>query len=106
MSRSTTLTFVDLFAGCGGFSLGLFEAGWTGLFAVEKDPMAFSTLKANFLSTQSRHQFQWPKELPKQSMDIMEVLGDYKSQLRKVKVDLVCGGPPCQGFSYSGQRKL
>ncbi len=43
------LTFVDVFAGAGGFSLGLHEAGLKGLFAVEKDAMAFDTLSSNLL---------------------------------------------------------
>jgi DNA (cytosine-5)-methyltransferase 1 len=40
--------FVDVFAGCGGLSLGLKRAGWTGLFAIEKDAFAFETLSSNF----------------------------------------------------------
>ena len=39
------LTYIDLFAGCGGLSLGLHNSGWKGLFAVEKSPHAFETLK-------------------------------------------------------------
>jgi len=38
------IVFVDVFAGCGGLSLGLFQAGLHGLFAVEKDEFAFETL--------------------------------------------------------------
>ena len=37
--------YVDLFAGCGGLSYGLYNAGWQGLFAVEKNKDAFATLK-------------------------------------------------------------
>lgn len=37
--------YIDIFAGCGGLSTGLLNAGWTGLFAVEKNADAFSTLK-------------------------------------------------------------
>ncbi len=44
------LSCIDLFAGCGGLSLGLREAGWKGVFAIERDPMAFETLSQNFLS--------------------------------------------------------
>jgi len=44
------LTFIDLFAGCGGLSLGLMQAGWKGLFAVEKSPDAFRTLKENLVA--------------------------------------------------------
>lgn len=34
-------TYIDIFAGCGGLSLELYNAGWKGLFAVEKSPQAF-----------------------------------------------------------------
>ena len=43
------LNYIDLFAGCGGLSLGLYNAGWHGLFAVEKNADAFLTLSTNLL---------------------------------------------------------
>ena len=43
MSEKQNL-YIDIFAGCGGLSTGLLKAGWTGLFAVEKNADAFSTL--------------------------------------------------------------
>jgi DNA (cytosine-5)-methyltransferase 1 len=52
--------FVDLFAGCGGLSLGLSQSGWRGVLAVEHDPMAFETFSENFLSKDSRVAFAWP----------------------------------------------
>ncbi len=42
-----TYNFIDLFAGCGGLSLGLINAGFEGLFAIEKTEDAFLTLKHN-----------------------------------------------------------
>ena len=48
-SNKPGLSCIDLFAGCGGLSLGLKEAGWNGIFAIERDPMAFETLSQNFL---------------------------------------------------------
>ena len=44
----TNLTFGDVFAGCGGLSLGLINAGWKGLFAIEKNQTAFETLKTKW----------------------------------------------------------
>ena len=44
-------TVIDLFAGCGGLSLGLYQAGWEGLFAIEKNAFAFETLKYNLILT-------------------------------------------------------
>jgi DNA (cytosine-5)-methyltransferase 1 len=51
------ITFVDAFAGCGGLSLGLMQAGLQGLFAIEKDKFAFETLKANLLGSKPRYDF-------------------------------------------------
>lgn len=98
------MNYIDLFAGCGGLSLGLFNAGWHGLFAVEKSPDAFSTLKHNLIQTKKH--FTWPEWLPQQSHDINDITATYKEQLAKLKgtVDLVAGGPPCQGFSMAGRR--
>ncbi len=98
-------TYIDLFAGCGGLSLGLHNAGWKGLFAIEKSPDAFKTLRYNLID-KKRH-FNWPEWLPKESMEIDSAMQLYKDELFKLqnKVDLVAGGPPCQGFSMAGRRK-
>ncbi len=95
---------IDLFAGCGGLSLGLYQAGWNGIFAIEKNPNAFETLNFNLIE-RKRH-FDWPKWLPITPLDILDVNQKYKGQLKKMcgKVDLVAGGPPCQGFSMAGKR--
>ena len=55
------LNYIDIFAGCGGLSTGLFNAGWHGLFAVEKNADAFSTLKFNLIDTVPH--FVWPEWL-------------------------------------------
>lgn len=98
-------TFIDLFSGCGGLSLGLMEAGWQGLFAIEKTPDAFLTLKHNLIDG-TRHRFSWPEWLPKENMEVQRLLKDYSSQLNELKgkVELIAGGPPCQGFSNAGKR--
>lgn len=97
--------YIDLFAGCGGLSLGLYKAGLKGLFAVEKNSAAFSTLKYNLIEQQQH--FQWPNWLEVSNIDINDLLHDKKSQLISLRgqVSLVVGGPPCQGFSLAGQRK-
>ena len=96
--------YIDLFAGCGGLSLGLHNAGWKGLFAIEKSPDAFKTLKHNLID--NKNHFNWPQWLPKENMEIDKAIKQYKDDLGtlKNKVDLVAGGPPCQGFSMAGRR--
>ncbi|WP_282126175.1 DNA cytosine methyltransferase [Marinifilum flexuosum] len=93
--------YIDLFAGCGGLSLGLHKAGWNGLFAIEKSPDAFETLQFNLNS-----HFNWPNWLPKKNHDINEILSTKREELLSLrdKVDMVAGGPPCQGFSLAGRR--
>ena len=97
-------TVIDLFAGCGGLSLGLYQAGWHGIFAIEKNPCAFETLKYNLID--NKNHFDWPKWLPKEPLDILEVNKKYKKELKQLRgtIDLVAGGPPCQGFSMAGKR--
>lgn len=102
MTKKTT--YIDLFAGCGGLSLGLHQAGWKGLFAIEKSSDAFKTLDYNLI--QNKNHFDWPKWLPKEALDINEVLSHYQEKLLKLKgkVTMIAGGPPCQGFSMAGRR--
>lgn len=97
-------TYIDLFAGCGGLSLGLHLSGWKGLFAIEKNSDAFSTLEHNLIH--KKQHFDWPEWLPQTNHDINKVLKSYPDELRELKssVDLVVGGPPCQGFSSAGKR--
>lgn len=99
------LNYIDLFAGCGGLSLGLHNAGWKGLFAIEKSPDAFATLKHNLID--NKKHFNWPSWLPQENLEIDKVIKNYKEQLVTLqgKVDLVAGGPPCQGFSTAGRRR-
>jgi DNA (cytosine-5)-methyltransferase 1 len=98
MVGTNKYTVIDLFAGCGGLSLGLFQSGWQGLFAVEKNPCAFETLKYNLID-RCKH-FIWPNWLTKGPLDISLVNSLYKEQLMALrgKIGLVAGGPPCQGL--------
>jgi DNA (cytosine-5)-methyltransferase 1 len=100
--------FVDLFAGCGGLSLGLSLAGMRGLFAIERDDMAFETFSSNFVQEGSpeAYRFEWPSWLDQRAWGIDEVLDQHKASLGQLrgKVDVLAGGPPCQGFSFAGRR--
>ncbi|KRB59979.1 DNA methyltransferase [Flavobacterium sp. Root186] len=104
MDKNKSL-YIDLFAGCGGLSLGLHNSGlWKGLFAVEKNKDAFETLSYNLI--RSKKHFEWPNWLPEKELDINFILKEYSPELKDLrgKIDLVAGGPPCQGFSTAGRR--
>ncbi|WP_019588048.1 DNA cytosine methyltransferase [Deinococcus apachensis] len=91
--RSQRLTLLDLFAGAGGLSLGLTWAGFRSLAAVEVDPAAAATYDANFGGHILRDSRGRP--LPMEQVDFTSFRG---------RVDLLSGGPPCQGFSLLGTR--
>jgi len=82
----TELTFGSLFAGVGGFDLGLERAGLRCLWQVEKDPECRRVLKA-----------RWPNVA--QFEDVKNV---GRENLKRV--DVICGGFPCQPFSVAGSR--
>lgn len=100
------MKFIDLFAGCGGLSLGLMQAGWQGLFAIEKSEDAFRTLAYNLCGQNKKYQYSWPEWLPQKAMTTKSLLRNHADKLKALqgKVDLIAGGPPCQGFSMAGQR--
>jgi len=101
---------IELFAGCGGLTLGLHNAGWKGMFAVERDPMAAETLFNNTLGPDAPYPAfaDWPEWLPTQHLDLVALLDDKAMRKRlaslRGSVTLVAGGPPCQGFSVGGRR--
>lgn len=99
-------TFVDLFAGCGGISLGFSQAGLLGKFAIERDAMAFETLSSNLIDGRSNMKFDWPSWLEQRSWDIEQLLLEHSQGLSSLRgqVDILAGGPPCQGFSFAGRR--
>jgi DNA (cytosine-5)-methyltransferase 1 len=104
---STAPTYIDIFAGCGGLSLGLHRAGWRGLFAIEKDKFAFASVRANFLDEGGRYSYHWPTWLAKGPWSVERLVAEHREHLVALrgKVDLLAGGPPCQGFSSAGRRR-
>ena len=102
--------FIDLFSGCGGLSLGLMNAGWYGLLAIEQSPDAFKTLLHNLVEEREhnikRPRFGWPDWLEKVPHEVAEFVRTQRRRLSNMRGDiqLVAGGPPCQGFSFAGKR--
>ena len=83
------ITTLDLFAGAGGLTLGFKRAGFQSIGAVEIDRFAAETFHLNF------------PEIPLYHRDIYD-FGDDEVAERFHGVNLVIGGPPCQGFSVAG----
>ena len=84
------LTYVDLFAGAGGLSVGLERAGFELVHAVEVDDDARASFANNREGLEPEEMTQDIREVDNQ--DVTEIVG-------RDTVDLVAGGPPCQGFS-------
>ena len=100
-------SFIDLFAGCGGLSLGLLKAGWSGVLAIEKDPLAFKTIEHNLIEPETCPKFDWPHWFPKEPHTVADFNVKYTHQVQALRgnVVLVVGGSPCQGFSLAGRRE-
>ena len=98
-------TCIDLFAGCGGLSLGLGTAGFTTLFGVEAHADAFATYRHNLLENKGNH--SWPDWLEQRAWFAQNLLSEHRAELESLRgqVDLIAGGPPCQGFSMNGLRR-
>jgi DNA (cytosine-5)-methyltransferase 1 len=87
-------TVVDLFCGCGGFSLGAELAGFRSIAAVDIDPTLQSAFKLNFPAVQAI-------EADIAGMDA----GIWRPLIGRDRVTGLIGGPPCQGFSWMGRHR-
>lgn len=93
-------TVIDLFSGCGGFSLGFIKAGWRVIASVEWDYWAHVTYCHNIPHMQGA-------PIQCYNVDIHNLTGREILVNAGIKeVDCVIGGPPCQSFSISGKRKV
>jgi DNA (cytosine-5)-methyltransferase 1 len=93
-------TCVDLFAGCGGLSLGLEMAGFRPLLFSEINKDAAATYKAN-----RGHQIVEVGDIyALKNSDIAKLMASWKKD-GVSDVDVVAGGPPCQGYSGIGHRR-
>ena len=93
-NRSDAPTVIDLFCGCGGFSLGAELAGFHSLAAIDVDPVLQSAYRRNFPGTRTI-------EGSVAEMDATS----WRQFLGRVRPDGIIGGPPCQGFSWIGRRR-
>lgn len=105
------LTCVDLFSGCGGLSLGLTRAGFQPLLFCELSDHAAETYKFNHSGVpRFKDAIRLEKDLKAAARKNSSKF-DLKSEdgasvaLERGEVDLVCGGPPCQGYSRIGHRR-
>lgn len=86
------MNIIDLFAGCGGLSLGFSLAGYNIPLAIEKDKSASETYKKNHPNTKVINE------------DITQILDLSNLLDNNEKIHGIVGGVPCQGFSLSGNR--
>ena len=85
------MTYIDLFSGSGGFSLGFDNVGFKNIFSIDIEPSFCETYKYNF-----------PKNKLSEK-DLCQLSNEEIKYLKEVEdVDVVIGGPPCQGFSIAG----
>ena len=93
-NKSRNNTFIDTFSGCGGLSLGLKHAGFNPILINEIEPKYLESYYFNHdLHLDNYH-----------CGDIKDISTDTKLQSKKI--DLVVGGPPCQGFSMANRQRL
>jgi DNA (cytosine-5)-methyltransferase 1 len=124
MATRESLTLVDLFAGCGGLSLGMENAGFTPVFVSELNEHAMATYLVNrhhlvggkpfadqaHLRCHDAHELQG-KRLEQLVSDLEEIGLHFPTseQARNGdgggSLDLLAGGPPCQGYSGIGHRR-
>lgn len=93
------ITAVDLFCGAGGFSLGAIQAGFRILFSCEKNPHACNTYRNNILAY-GQQAYIAEGDISRYSASALLDNAGIKSG----DLDLVIGGPPCQGFSVHNPR--
>ena len=105
--NNNNIRFIDIFCGCGGLALGFQDAGFEFLMGVDNDNPSLDTLKYNFPDTIAVNLDLFKKETP---IDIKARLGRKQVDIFETEsdnsIDIIIGGPPCQGMSLTGPRKF
>lgn len=96
MVKNKKFTVVDLFSGCGGLSKGFLDAGYDVILGVDNDTPSLKTFEANHGKSKVLNADLFDKKAIK---EIRKMTGGKK-------VDVLVGGPPCQGFSLTGTRNF
>jgi DNA (cytosine-5)-methyltransferase 1 len=111
------MKYIELFAGCGGLSLGLKSVGFNLSFANELSPVASTTYAENLIKKSLKTSLQSIEHCNAEKINKNTIFyGDIQILLNKIKnnkfndkllqnIDLIAGGPPCQGFSMAGLRR-
>ena len=94
--KKESKTFIDLFSGAGGFTVGLAQAGFKPLLCADFDKAVKETHEFNFPTLDYVHGDLSDKKIKKELLN----------KLNGKKVDIIVGGPPCQGFSIFGKRRF
>ncbi|MDP3993443.1 MAG: DNA cytosine methyltransferase [bacterium] len=95
--KNNKITFIDLFCGAGGLSIGFESQGFIPLYANDIDKHSIETFQKNYLHIS-------PDRIV--CGDIEDFIKDKSKELASIKCDLVVGGPPCQGFSMANRQRL
>lgn len=92
------LNVVDLFCGCGGLSKGFLDAGYNVVLGVDFNDKALETFEKNHGNAKAM-------KLDLFNHDNIDIIIKYLKENNK-KIDVLVGGPPCQGFSVAGPRDM
>ena len=109
MGESHPPRVLDLFAGCGGLSLGFSRAGFVPLAAVEIDALAIGSYARNFHGGEPEKVLaahSCPRDIVRaEPANLLADLGMSGEDV-ELAVDVIIGGPPCQAFARVGRAKL